>query len=162
MLIVEPNIEPVMKKNILITSLLLILIITSCISTKSTIKNINDKAPTPTIIANNIFEITKFSTDKKYGYHHDYPINVGFSIPTEGPLNERRFLDALQGSNGEKITYKKIGSCCPFPTKKTEIGGGLLNQYEITWEGQKKAIILYLNMYEKGDIMVPMGFTLKK
>lgn len=116
----------------------------------------------PKITTDDYFEITKFSIDKKYGYHQDYPVNVGFTTLKEGPANENRFLNALQGPDGEKITYKKIGKCCPFPTKKTEMGGGLLNQYEITWKGLEKPVILYLNMYEKGEIMVPVGFTPKK
>ncbi|PUU70400.1 2-dehydro-3-deoxyphosphooctonate aldolase, partial [Flavobacterium sp. WLB] len=42
------------------------------------------------------------------------------------------------------------------------MGAGYLNVYELTWEGQKKPITLYLNIYEKGILMVPMGLSLKK
>ena len=42
------------------------------------------------------------------------------------------------------------------------MGVGLLDVYEIKWEGQKNPVILYLNIYEKGYLMVPMGLSLKK
>ena len=60
------------------------------------------------------------------------------------------------------ITYKKIESCCPFPTKKSEMGAGFLDIYELTWEGQTTPVKLYLNIYEKGVLMVPVGLSLKK
>jgi hypothetical protein len=34
--------------------------------------------------------------------------------------------------------------------------------YELTWEGLKKPITLYLNIYERGQLMVPVGLSLKK
>jgi hypothetical protein len=42
------------------------------------------------------------------------------------------------------------------------MGGGFLDQYEVTWVGLKKPIKLYLNCYEKGDLMVPIGLGLAK
>ena len=42
------------------------------------------------------------------------------------------------------------------------MGAGLLDVYELKWEGQKSPVILYLNIYEKGVLMVPLGLSLKK
>jgi len=42
------------------------------------------------------------------------------------------------------------------------MGAGLLSVYELRWEGQKNPVTLYLNIYEKGVLMVPVGLTLKK
>jgi hypothetical protein len=42
------------------------------------------------------------------------------------------------------------------------MGGGFLDIYEVTWVGQKSPIKLYLNIYEKGELMAPMGFELVK
>jgi hypothetical protein len=42
------------------------------------------------------------------------------------------------------------------------MGGGFLDVYELQWDGQRSPIILYLNIYEKGVLMVPVGLTLKK
>ena len=148
-----------MKK--IVSFIALLLLATSCISTKSTLKNVDDNAPIPQL-KNNIFVITEFSKDKKYGYHRDYPINIFFGTTKNENINQQRFLNALAGPKGEKITYTKLESCCPFPTKRSDMGAGLLDVYELKWEGQKTPIILYLNIYEKGILMVPVGLTLRK
>ena len=149
-----------MKKTVLLIALLIS--ITSCTSTKSTIKNINNDAPNLQLVENNTFLISEFSTDRKYGYDKDYPINIFFESTRNETINQQRFLNALAGPKGEKITYTKLESCCPFPTKRSEMGAGLLDVYELKWEGQKFPVILYLNIYEKGVLMVPFGLSLKK
>ncbi|MBP7396911.1 MAG: 2-dehydro-3-deoxyphosphooctonate aldolase [Flavobacterium sp.] len=134
----------------------------SCISTKSTLKNVDNNAPIPKLTKNNTFVITEFSKDKKYGYDKDYPINIFYRGTKDDVINQQRFLNALAGPNGEAITFSKLESCCPFPSKNTEMGAGFLDVYEIKWEGLKKPILLYLNIYERGQLMVPVGFSLKK
>jgi hypothetical protein len=42
------------------------------------------------------------------------------------------------------------------------MGVGLLDVYEIYWDGQTTPVRLYLNSYEKGVLMVPVGLSLKK
>jgi hypothetical protein len=143
-------------------SLLLLLICLSCGSIKSTLKNIDDNAPTPELTKNNTFVLTQLSTDKKYGYNKDYPINVFYKNTKDEDLNSKRFLNALAGPKGEKIFYKKLESCCPFPNKRSEMGAGFLDVYEITWVGLQRPFKLYLNIYDKGVLMVPVGFTAKK
>jgi hypothetical protein len=132
----------------------------SCVSTRSSLKNVDDSAPDLVVKADNTFEIKQFSTDKKYGYDKDYPINI-FYKTSNTDANQERFLNALAGPKGEKITYTKLESCCPFPTKRSEMGAGFLDVYELKWEGQKKPIQLYINIYEKGSVMVPLGLRLK-
>jgi len=149
------------KSSFLVFSFLLIFT-TSCVSTKSTLKNVDDNAPTPTLTKDNIFLITLYSKDKKYGFEPDYPVNVFYLNSKDENLNAKRFLDALAGPNGEKITYIKIESCCPFPTKRHQIGAGFLDVYELTWVDQKQPIKLYINIYERGYLMVPVGLSLKK
>jgi hypothetical protein len=147
-----------MKKIVFL--ILLGIAIASCGSIKSTLKNVDDNAPNLTLTKNNTFLITKFSTDKKYGYQKDYPINIFYRNTVDQKVNQERFLNALAGPKGEKITYTKLESCCPFPTKRSDMGAGLLDVYELKWEGQNKPILLYLNIYEKGILMVPVGLTL--
>ncbi|KFF05739.1 hypothetical protein [Flavobacterium reichenbachii] len=149
-----------MKKTALFIVLLLSTV--SCISTKSTLKNVDDNAPDLILKKNNTFAITLFSNDKKYGYDPDYPVNIFYRNTKDEALNETRFLNALAGPNGEKITFTRLETCCPFPTKRSDMGAGFLNVYELKWEGQKKPTKLYLNVYEKGVLMVPMGLTLSK
>jgi len=149
-----------MKKTALVIASLFFL--TSCISTKSTLKNVDDKAPYPKLTKENTFVITEYSKDKKYGYDKDYPINVFYGTTTNEAINPQRFLNALAGPNGEQITFTKLESCCPFPTKRSTMGAGFLDVYEITWEGQKKPITLYFNIYERGLLLCPLGLSIKK
>ncbi|SEG43299.1 2-dehydro-3-deoxyphosphooctonate aldolase [Flavobacterium urumqiense] len=148
-----------MKKTVLFIALLIITV--SCVSSKSTLKNVDDNAPVLTLSQNNTFIITEYSKDKKYGYDQDYPINIFYRTTKEDSINQQRFLNALAGPKGEKISYTKLESCCPFPTKRTELGAGFLDVYLLKWEGQKKPVKLYLNIYEKGILMVPVGLSLK-
>ena len=151
-----------MKIKFIVLLTLIAISLTSCVSTKSTLQNVNSNAPIPQLTSSNTFLITEFSKDPKYGYHQDYPINVFYQNTKDLTINQERFLKALSGPNGEKIFFKKVTICCPFPTKNHEMGGGFLDQYEVTWVGLKKPIKLYLNCYEKGDLLVPVGFGLAK
>lgn len=151
----------ILSKKIIVAIVLLFLN-SSCISTKSTLQNVDDNAPILKLSKENTFIITEYSKDKKYGYHKDYPINIFYYNTYNEQINEERFLNALAGPKGEKITYTKLETCCPFPTKRSGMGAGFLNVYEIRWEGQKKPVVLYLNIYEKGVLMCPMGLSIKK
>lgn len=149
-------------KNLILGTLFLLLA-TSCISTKSTIKNIDDTIPSPEINEIlNCFVITKISKDPKYGYNSDYPINVGFTYVADGNANQVRYLSSLTGPKGEKLKFRIKETCCPYPTKKTEMGAGTIDIFEITWTGLQKPILLYINKYEKGELMVPIGFIPRK
>ena len=149
-----------MKKTVLFVALLIVT--ASCVSTKSTLKNVDNNAPIPVLSKDNTFVITQFSTDKRYGYDKDYPINIFFRTSKDESINQQRYLNALAGPKGEKLTYTKLESCCPFPSTKSDMGAGFLDVYEVKWESQKKPVLLYLNIYEKGVLMVPVGFSLKK
>lgn len=149
-----------MKKTVLFVALLIVT--ASCVSTKSTLKNVDNNAPIPVLSKDNTFVITQFSTDKRYGYDKDYPINIFYRTSKDESINQQRYLNALAGPKGEKLTYTKLESCCPFPSTKSDMGAGFLDVYEVKWEGQKKPVLLYINIYEKGVLMVPVGFSLKK
>ncbi len=133
----------------------------SCVSTKLTIKNIDNNAKPPEMLDKTTYKLTSKATNKKYGFHQDYPINLGFGLLHQREENIEKYLNALLGPNGEKITYSQNGSCCPFPTDKSELGGGLLEIYEITWEGNSKPLTIYLNYFEKGEVLIPVGLTAK-
>lgn len=142
--------------------LLVTLLSVSCVSTKSTLKNVDDNAPIPLLTVDNTFVIKEFSTDKRYGFDKDYPVNVFYYTTRNETINQERYLNALAGPKGQKISFKKLESCCPFPSKRSEMGAGFLDVYEVTWEGLKTPVILYMNIYEKGYLKVPVGFGLKK
>lgn len=149
------------SKKIIVT-LVILFLSSSCISTKSTLKNVDDNAPNLKLAKDNTFIITEYSKNKKYGYDKDYPINIFYYNTYNEQINEERFLNALAGPKGEKISFTKLETCCPFPTKRSAMGAGFLNVYEIRWQGQKKPIVLYLNIYEKGALMCPVGLSIRK
>lgn len=150
-----------MKKINLLLFLLPIALFTSCGSIKSTLKNVDNTAVKPRIL-NNQFILTETTSDEKFGYDKDYPINLGFENEKYSPKNIPLFFNALEGPNGEKIIYTKVDSCCPFPSKKSVMGAGTLEIYQITFEGSTTSVLLYLNIYEKGNVLCPKGFKIKK
>ncbi|ULC59337.1 2-dehydro-3-deoxyphosphooctonate aldolase [Flaviramulus sp. BrNp1-15] len=92
------------------------------------------------------------------------PVEVGGYKDSEGPRNERRFLNALAGPNGEKISYYRAGSCCPVKSDNDPFGFGsvMLDNYRVTWENSKDTVSIYINMYDSGKLKAPIGFTIKK
>ena len=142
-------------------SLLIAFTLTSCVSTKSTIKNIDSTALRP-LVRDQAYIITEYATDAKYGYDEDYPINIGFINEKQEDINIQYFFNGLSGPNGEKIVYKKIDTCCPFPSKNSLMGAGTIGIYEVSFEGSSKTILLYFNIYEKGKILCPKGFAIKQ
>lgn len=143
------------------TSLFILLLLYSCTSTKSTIKNIDPNAIRPKVV-NNAFVITEYAKDSQYGYNADYPINLGPLYDKQEEQNIVYFLNALEGPKGEKLVYQKTATCCPFPSDTHGIGAGTLSIYEVELEGTSKKISLYFNIYEKGQIVCPKGLNIKK
>lgn len=133
---------------------------TGCISTKGTIQNIDNNAVMPPLNKDRNFTITEVSTDKKYGYDPDYPVNLGFLPIGSAEINVKRYFGALTGPQGQELTYTRKESCCPFPSRN-DMGAGLLDVYEVAWEGLKEPKIIHINLYEKGKVVAPMGFGIK-
>jgi hypothetical protein len=147
------------NKSIFILGLALLLL--SCGGSTLVIKNCSDKTPTPKLTASDTFVITEYSKEKRYGTEKEYPINVFYGSAKNDSINVKRFLNALAGPHGEPIRYSKVKTCCPFTSKHSEMGVGLLEQYKITWPNQKIPMLLYFNNYEKGPLLVPVGLRLK-
>lgn len=148
-------------KKIGILTLILVFSL-SCVSTQNTIQNIDDNAILPNIISGH-FELVETATDLQYGYSEFYPINLGFSAyENSNNLNVNRFFNSFTGTNGEKVTYKLLETCCPFPSKSYKMGAGTLELYEIYLDGKPSNKKIYVNTFEKGKIMCPKGFLIKK
>ena len=56
-------------------------------------------------------------------------------------------------------SYRIVGACFEV---YNEMGAGFLDVYELKWEGQEKPIRLYVNIYERGYLLVPLGLSIKK
>jgi len=104
-------------------------------------------------------QLSGVSEDPTYGYNQENPIKVGGVKEHQGPENERRYLEALRGPTGQKISYNRVGSCCPFDAPDGFLGGGMLDIYEVTYEGVKTPVRLYLNMYDRDRLLAPRGFS---
>lgn len=132
----------------------LIVMLCSCSSTRQSAKT--------TLQNNQNFILKEVSTDITYGFSEKNPIEVGGAEKGEGPFNERRFLDALAGPNGEEVSYTRAGSCCPLKSKNGFMGMALLDNYRVTWKGSNDTVSIYINMYDYGALKVPVGFTIKQ
>jgi hypothetical protein len=148
-----------MKKTFFIV--LLSLLLNSCVSTKSTLKNVDNNAVKPQIV-NNAFVITEKANDFKYGYNKDYPINLGFDNEYTSAKNIALFFNAIVGENNQPVLYKKVDDCCPFPTSRSTMGAGMLVVYEVYTEGSNDKKTIYFNIFDKGIIVCPKGFYIKK
>lgn len=147
-----------MKKLILIA----LFVSLSC-STKKTVssedKGVGDTRTTQVeLLDKNTYLLTETSDDKSYGYDQSNPIKVGGVHTSEGPLNERRFLNALYGPNNKKMVYYRAGSCCPFKTPNGFVNNmGMLDRYRLAEIGSKDTLDIYINIYDAGDLKIPFG-----
>jgi hypothetical protein len=110
----------------------------------------------------NTYKLVVTTDDRTYGYDKLNPVKVGGASEMSGPSNERKFLNGLAGPNGETIGYYRMGSCCAFKTPNGIGNVGLLDRYKVYWQGAKDTAILFINMYDKGDLKIPVGFQAKK
>lgn len=129
-----------------LTLLLGLIIVASCGTTK--------------VLPSGPIKITTVTKDATYGSEKN-PIMVGGVVDSKGPQNERAYLDLLAGPNGEEISYERIKSCCSFKSEHGFMGKGLLDVYEIKYEGLKKQVLLYINMYDYQKLYAPVGFTIR-
>jgi len=103
--------------------------------------------------------IKDISKDPTYGYTKENPIKLGGFKDDNGSILQQVYLNSIYGPNGENIEYERRGSCCPYYTPNGIDGFGLLDVYELKFNGMKEPIILYITMYEEGDILVPKDLT---
>ena len=148
-------------------SIIALVIALGCSSQKSATVSKGGQGDTRTkaveSLNNNAYLLTETTEDKTYAYDRSNPVKVGGINEQSGPLNERRYLNGLLGPNGEEIMYARAGSCCNFKTPNGFIENtGMLDIYRVTWTGSKDTVNIYINMYDKGDLKIPVGFTARK
>lgn len=153
-----------MRKPLLTLTLFAVLFCLSCNSSKKTTSSGNDnptlKKPSAKMLDENTFHLEGISDDPTYAYDQKNAVKVGGV--GSGPTNERRYLNALLGPNGETVSYSRLGSCCQVPSKNGLMGYAMLDIYEIKYNGLDKPINIYINMYDPGILKAPKGFTFKK
>lgn len=102
--------------------------------------------------------LQRIASDPGYGYTQQNPVRLGGPL-IEGPRREKAYLNGLRGPGGEVIEYERIGSCCPFETPNGMMGGGVLDAFRVSFAGQQAPVTLYINFYDSGPVMVPVGFS---
>ena len=107
-------------------------------------------------------ELKASALGSSYGFSTEFPVGVGGGF-SDGSKNTYRFLNALLGPKGQKVHYRRIGTCCEFETENSPFDGrGLLEVYEITYEGIEEPVRLYFNWYDAGKLLIPVGFKAVK
>ncbi|GAB2965209.1 hypothetical protein GCM10027048_38500 [Hymenobacter coalescens] len=104
------------------------------------------------------FVVLEVSDDASYGVTEQKPVCVGGMKDGRGVRNEQRYLNALRGPAGEAIRYRRLGSCCHCKTPNSELKVGLLDVYELTWEGGRP-VTVYINAYDEAPLRAPKGLN---
>ena len=111
----------------------------------------------PQLVANPYFA----NPHGEYGISETNPVLVGGLGAPNKAQNEHLYLGRLRGPRGERVSYRRLGSCCSFPSPNGRFGdSGLLDPYEVMYEGLAHPLVLYLDLYDPGDVQAPAGFTL--
>lgn len=148
-------------KNLVLTVALVLLVLGCTSSNQSAASNSSDES-SRVLIDQQTYLLTEQAQDDSYGFTEDNPVKVGGVKEEMGPINQRRFLNALQGPNGEEIEYNRQGSCCGFETPNGFMGMGLLDVYSVYWEGSSDTLDVYMNLYDTGELFIPVGLTAKE
>jgi hypothetical protein len=127
-------------------------------NTRDTLLHVNDT----TLMLNSI------AKDPEYGRVPEKPVMLGMLKLEAGADNRSKYLNALRGPRGEPVHYRRLKACCPFKTPNQKMmmdpkaSMGLLERYELSYDGLAEPVILYLNLYDNGPIEAPKGFTIAK
>lgn len=148
--------------NRLIYICILLLVSWGCANSNKSVSTPVDDESMVLYLDSETYFLIEQSTDDTYGFSPDNPVKVGGYGDRTGPRNQRRFLNALLGPNGETLEYYRDGSCCGFETPNGILGFGALDIYMLYWEGSSDTLAIYLNMYDKGKLLIPKGLKAKE
>jgi hypothetical protein len=108
-----------------------------------------------------IKNLRKTADTRKYGFTDKDPVKVG-SLAQSGPDSQRAYLNILRDPQGNKIKFRRLGSCCRYETPNGFMGIGGLDIYEITYndsKGKKRTDKIYMTFYDYEEPMILYGFT---
>lgn len=115
------------------------------------------------------FSKLKQSTDSSYGYSANNPLKLRKGDPVGGISNSKKFLQGLKTEDGQELTIVSRSSVND-PNYKEKPGGiaanlgngGIPDRYELITPITKTRIILYVDIYHKGGLMIPIGLKYVK
>ena len=91
------------------------------------------------------------TADDTYGRTVKNPIKVGGGV-IAGPAREIVYMRVLRGPTGQGINFKRIGSTMTPDLKSIDI-------YQVTYLGQDKPVMLYVDEYDWSAPLIPVGFV---
>jgi len=99
-------------------------------------------------------------SEEGYGLNPETPVEIGGVA--DGPSRTYAYFSRLGTTDGHSVTVKRLGSCCRFKTPNASVGiHGLLDKYELTVEGSPLLLIVYVNIYDEGNVLPVEGFILR-
>ncbi len=139
----------------LVSFLILLFLLASCKSKQPAIISTSTNPYSTSADYEPLANVEGYSSNKKYGLTGKYPVKVG----DRSVINQRRYLSALAGPNGEELSFHRRGSCCPYPSENGYGGSALVDVYEVAYEGLKEPILIYISFYDLEKLHIPKGFT---
>jgi Peptidase C13 family len=88
--------------------------------------------------------------DEGYGLSAGNPVKVGLDAAS-GPARELQYLNALRGPTGQPLRFRRVGT--------TLAGTGILDIYELNYEGLASPVRIYLDAYHFDEPIAPHGFV---
>lgn len=107
-----------------------------------------------------IYRLKKMAKDSTYGFSPENPVKVG-SGPHGGAGNQRRYLSLLRDAKGASVKYKRLRSCCSYPSENGLSGIAMVDEYEIIYLndlGRKEKALVYISYYDYEDPQILYGF----
>ncbi len=133
-------------------------LITSCGSKKPVILSSTSNPTESSRLYEPFVDVNSYSANKNYAIDSKYPAMTG----ERSSLNQRRYLASLAGPNGEELSFHRVGSCCGYESENGLGGVALVDVYEVTYEGLKEPVLIYISFYDSEELFIPKGFTKRK
>jgi hypothetical protein len=130
------------------------IVITSCGSSKPKMDSSSTNSVRSSSNYTPFFDVTEYSKAKDYGLSGENPVKVGeMSVQ-----NQVRYLSSLAGPNGEELKFHRRGACCAYDSEEAPFGSAMVDVYEVTYQGLKKPILVYISFYDYETLYIPKGF----
>ena len=110
------------------------------------------------------FHYNAIAPDTTYGFSETNPVNCAYHRSGNdimGAVTQYYFLDHLVPAIGGEVEFTRKGSCCQYASSNDAPGKFvLLDIYEVRTPA--KTYVLYLNLYDDGEVYPPRGFRFRK
>ena len=102
--------------------------------------------------------VLRSSSDATYGYTAHNPVHTG-PVQSGG---HKLFLNSLRGPQNQPVAYERKGACCHAQDARSPSGQVVLDVYAVRIDGNPTPVLLYVDMYRPGEMLLPAGFSARK